>query len=86
MKLVAYFENGMEGVTLTPKQLELIRRGVACLYEDRKDEAARIDTDLHLTPREHLIISNENDADIEAIEQLREILYQQEVYEKAKEA
>jgi hypothetical protein len=80
MKIVIYYNNGMEAKTLTPEQLDLIRRSVACLYEEEKEWADMA------APLSGPTEIKEEANRIEAIEELQTILRRQEVYEKAKEA
>ena len=79
MKVVVYFDNGMEGVALTPKQLELVRRGVACLHEEAKDHANDTVDGYNIDLKE----AEEALTEIDAIEQLRAvILYREETYNR----
>jgi hypothetical protein len=87
VRIVVLYNYGTEAQVLTPEQHALIRRGVACLYEEAKEEAHRINLNLAaLTPIERFRLACKQDDEIVAIEQLRAILYRSETYERTKEA
>jgi hypothetical protein len=88
MKIVLYFSNGMEAKTLTEKQVELLRRAVMAFVDERiqvlTEASGAVNEGTALQQHFHTIL--EIDDDITTLESIRDILFTQEVYEKAKEA